>query len=207
MESIPVLLDPYLIALYKTTGYVVIDYFIGTLMVSFITVVVGEFTLSLTLRLNRRHIEGMEAEMREQHNLSMAALDWKDRKSYKACNDRANDAFGKYFFNMIAYSAACLWPIPFALSWMQTRFLGVEFELAYPISLIWPSTGYVTTFILCYILTRIVFKNVRRYLPYFRGVQKTLDLCARDSGARQGNSVTGAIAEKGRDAESSRVWT
>jgi hypothetical protein len=58
---------------------------------------------------------------------------------------------------------------------MQSRFSDVAFHFVYPISLIMPATGYFTTFILSYILARIVFKNVRPYLPYFRTVQKMLD--------------------------------
>jgi len=176
LTDVPSYLDPYLIQLYRMSGYVLVDFFIGTFLLALITVVIGEFTLSLALRINRRHIQAMENELTEQHNLSMAALEVEDKKSYKACNDQANDAFGRYFFNMIAYSAACLWPVPFALSWLQSRFLHVDFELAYPLSLVWASTGYITVFVLLYILARIVFKNLRPYLPYFRQVQKTLDL-------------------------------
>lgn len=178
LTDVPSYLDPYLIQLYRLSGYALVDFFIGTFLLALVTVVIGEFTLSLALRINRRHIEAMENELTEQHNLSMAALAEEDKKSYKACNDRANDAFGKYFFNMIAYSAACLWPVPFALSWLQSRFLEVDFRLAYPLSIIWSSTGYLTIFVLLYLLARIVFKNLRPYLPYFRQVQKTLDLNA-----------------------------
>ena len=194
LTNVPSYLDPYLIQLYRLSGYALVDFFVGTFLLALITVVIGEFTLSLALRINRRHIESMENELTEQHNLSMAALVVEDKKSYKACNDQANDAFGRYFFNMIAYSAACLWPVPFALSWLQSRFLHVDFELVYPLSLVWHSTSYFTIFVLLYILARIVFKNLRRYLPYFRQVQKTLDL---QSGGQNGQLV----AESGLRAE------
>ena len=194
LTNVPSYLDPYLIQLYRISGYALVDFFVGTFLLALITVVIGEFTLSLALRINRRHIESMENELTEQHNLSMAALVVEDKKSYKACNDQANDAFGRYFFNMIAYSAACLWPVPFALSWLQSRFLHVDFKLAYPLSLIWPSTTYITVFVLLYILARIVFKNIRRYLPYFRQVQKTLDL-------QSGGQNRQLVAEPGLRAE------
>lgn len=179
LTKIPMILDPYLIFFYRFTGIDIIDYFTGTFTVALITVVVGEFTLSAALRWNRAYIERMEAQLSDEHHLSMAALQARDNASYRAINRQANDTFGKYFFSMIAHSAACLWPIPFALAWMQSRFAGVAFEFAYPVSLIWPSTGYFTTFILCYILARILFRNIRRYLPYFRTVQKTLDFSNR----------------------------
>lgn len=176
LTNVPAYLDPYLIELYRISGYAMLDFLVGTFLLALITVVIGELTLSLALRINRRHIESMEDELSEQHKLSMVALEVKDKQAYKACNDQANDAFGRYFFNMIAYSAACLWPAPFALAWLQSRFFGVNFDLAYPISLVWSSTNYFSIFILLYILARIVFKNMRPYLPYFRQVQKALDL-------------------------------
>lgn len=181
LQSLPSILDPYCIAMYRITGNAVVDYCIGTCLLAFITVVLGEFTLSLALRFNRRHITQMEDEMAHQHQLSLAALHMEDKMSYQACNKQANDALGKYFFNMVAYSAAYLWPIPFALTWMQSRFIGVEFIPAYPLNIIWPATGYFTTFILFYILDRIIFKNIRRYLPYFKEVQRTIDLYAKRS--------------------------
>lgn len=178
LSRIPLLLDPCLISLYRLTGDAMLNFLLGTFILAMISVVLGEFTLSLALRFNRQHIEGMEDELAKQHQLSMAALQLEDKTGYKACNRQANDVFGKYFFSMIAYSAACLWPLPFALSWMQSRFLGVEFKFAYPISLVWPSTRYFTVFLLLYIFARIVFKHLRRYLPYFKQVQRALDLNA-----------------------------
>ena len=176
LSRIPIFLDPYLITFYRLSGDAMANFLLGTFALAMIAVVLGEFTLSLALRFNRRHIENMEDELAKQHQLSMAALQLNDQKGYKACNKQANDVFGKYFFSMIAYSAACLWPLPFVLSWMQSRFLGGEFKFVYPISLIWSSTQYFTIFILLYILARIVFKNMRPYLPYFKHVQKALDL-------------------------------
>jgi hypothetical protein len=169
-------IDQMIIQVYRLTGCTIIDYLLGTFALALFTVVLGEFTLSLALRFNRDHIEKMESEMTQQHELSMVALKMNDKEGYRVCNDQANDAFGRYFFNMIAYSAAVLWPTPFALAWMQTRFSLVRFELAYPVSLVWSSTGYVSTFVFCYILARILFKNLRPQLPYFRNVQKSLDL-------------------------------
>jgi hypothetical protein len=77
---------------------------------------------------------------------------------------------------MVGYSAGILWPIPFAMGWMQMRFASVEFDLAFPLSLIFGnSVGYIFTFIPIYILCRILFKYMRPYLPYFKGVQKILN--------------------------------
>ncbi|NTV41781.1 MAG: hypothetical protein HGA63_00625 [Syntrophobacteraceae bacterium] len=168
--------DSVLIQLYRMSGRPAVDYFVGTFLLALFCVVVGELTLSIALKINRSHLRGIEREMTSHHDLSIKALQEGDKEAYKLINKSANDAFGRYFFNMIASSAALLWPIPFALSWMQSRFSEVRFDFAYPLSIVWPSTGYFTTFILCYVLARILFKNARPHLPYFRGVHKELHL-------------------------------
>jgi hypothetical protein len=167
--------DRILIQFYRITGFTFLDYLLGTFVLALITVVFGELTISLALRLNRAHVNQVTDDMVKMNNLSIMALKEKDKASYKACNDTANDAFGKYFFNMIAYSASSLWPAFFALAWMQTRFGKVEFPLPHPVEAMVPSVGYFFTFFFCYVLARILFKKIRRYLPYFRTVQKMLD--------------------------------
>ena len=177
-------IDQTLIQLFRVTGVTFLDYLMGTFALALISVILGELTISLALKFNRKHVDQMMADMIKMNNLSIMALKSRDKGSYKACNDTANDAFGKYFFNMIAYSASSLWPAFFALAWMQTRFGQVEFPLPYPLQLALPSTGYFATFLLCYVVSRILFKNVRRYLPYFRTVQKMLDAADKESSER-----------------------
>jgi hypothetical protein len=167
--------DGWLISLYRITGYAFVDYFAGTFLLALSTVILGELTISLALRLNNRHNERLEKDLEHKHALSLAALQSDDSGAYHACNGQASEAFGRYIFNVTAHSAAFFWPVPFALAWMNSRFADVAFDLVYPISMIWPSTGYVTTFLCSYVLARLVFKRMRRYLPYFRGVQKMLD--------------------------------
>ena len=168
-------IDGILIQFYRFTGLTFLDYLLGTFILALISVILGELTISLALRYNKNHVDAITDNMVKMNNLSIMALRSRDKKSYKACNDGANDAFGRYFFNIIAYSASSLWPAFFALAWMQTRFSQVEFPLPYPLESIVPSIGYFPIFLLCYILARILFKNIRRYLPYFGRVQKMLD--------------------------------
>ena len=168
--------DSFLITFYRITGYSLLDYFIGTMFLGFLCVVIGELSVSLAIRFNKRYLDSMSREMNEKERLSMAAYRDGDKDGYKALNKEATDVWGKHFFTMVAYSAGILWPIPFALGWMQTRFSGVEFDLAFPLSLIFgKSVGYLFTFIPIYILCRIVFKYMRPHLPYFKGVQKILN--------------------------------
>ena len=169
-------LDGFLILFYRITGITIVDYLFGTFILAFICVIVGELTISLAIRINKRYIDGMAREMKEKEKLSIRAYEAGDKHSYKALNKEATDAWGKHFFTMIAYAAGILWPLPFALGWMDGRFGEVDFPLAYPLSLLLTKpVGYTFSFIPLYILARIVFKHMRPWLPYFKGVQKFLD--------------------------------
>jgi hypothetical protein len=168
--------DRFLIAFYRITGYSLLDYFIGTMFLAFFCVVIGELSVSLAIRFNKRYLDSMSKEIDDKEMLSLKAYQAGDKDSYKSINREATDAWGKHFFTMVAYSAGILWPIPFALGWMQTRFYGVEFDLAFPFSLVFgKSVGYLFTFIPIYIFCRILFKYMRPHLPYFKGIQTRLN--------------------------------
>ncbi len=174
MDTLILFLDKYFITLYKLTGNPLIDYFLGTFFLSLLAVIIGEFSISIAFRVNKRYIDSINKDLVEKNNLSMEAMRAGDGKAYKACNRLANDAFGKVFFCMIALSAASLWPVFFALAWMQYRFIGIELPLPVGVPIFGESIGYFFTFFLFYILSRIIFKNVKNKLPYFKNVQKTL---------------------------------
>ena len=183
IDTLTLQADSFLIIFYRITGYSLLDYFIGTMVLAFMCVIVGELSVSLAIRFNKRYLDSMTREMKEKEMLSLQARKAGDQAGYKSLNKAATDIWGKHFFTMVAYSAGILWPLPFALAWMQTRFAGVEFALAFPLSLIFgKSVGYIFTFIPIYILCRIVFKYLRPHLPYFKGIQKLLnDYDAKDS--------------------------
>lgn len=101
------------------------------------------------------------------HNLSVKAIVVKDKDGYRACNKQANEAFGKYFFNMITQGAAFLWPVPFALGWMATRFSQVEFELLFSLPLIGDTVGFAAVMIPMYILFRIGWNKLKPHLFFF----------------------------------------
>ncbi|MEJ2169581.1 MAG: hypothetical protein P8X90_29095 [Desulfobacterales bacterium] len=176
LNTLTLQVDGFLIAFYRLTGYSLADYFIGTMILAFICVVIGELSVSLAIRFNKPYLDSMSREMKEKEALSLQARSAGDKEGYKSLNKEATDIWGKHFFTMVAYSAGILWPIPFALAWMQTRFAGVEFDLAFPLSLIFgKSVGYIFTFIPIYILCRIFFKYMRPHIPYFKGIQKLLN--------------------------------
>ena len=168
--------DAFLIFFYRMTGTPIVDYMIGTLVLSFLCVIVGELSVSLALKFNKRYVDQMTAEMLEKERLSMVAYQSGDKQSYKALNKEATDVWGKNFFTMVAHSAGILWPIPFAMGWMNTRFADVSFLIAQPFAYFFKDgVSCMFSFIPLYILSRILFKYMRPYLPYFKGVQKMLD--------------------------------
>ncbi|MEW6448543.1 MAG: hypothetical protein AB1426_10725 [Bacillota bacterium] len=171
------LIDCMLISMYRFSGHPVADYFIGTFLLALLAVVLGELTISIVFKVNRKHIDRLNNRLMDTHNLSMQAWENGDKQSYSACNQEANDAFGRVFFNMVGLSAAALWPVFFALAWMQLRFLDVRF----PVPFTGWSVNYVVTFLVCYIAVRMAFGLVKTHLPYFKGVSRLLQTYEEES--------------------------
>jgi hypothetical protein len=162
--------DPYLLALYELTDVRGLDGLIGTFAVALIGVIIGEFTISLVFRANRKHLDQLNRNLKKYSELSQEALRRGDEASYKALNKQANDAYGHVFFNKFGLSAAALWPIFFALDWMQPHF--AETGIAVPF---YPSgLNYVVVFLICYVPARIGFGRLKRHLPYFKGQYEML---------------------------------
>lgn len=168
-------IDAVMISFFRLTDIPILGYYIGSALLCLICVVAGQLTLSFSFRLNRNFIDRDNRRMVRMHNLSVKALVNKDKNAYKNCNKEANDAFGKVFFSQIALSISSLWPVPFALGWMQIRFLDVAFPLPVPLPLVGDAVGFMFTFIPIYILVYIVFGKVKGYLPYFRNEKKMLE--------------------------------
>jgi hypothetical protein len=164
------ILDPFLIILYRLTGNPMADYFLGTFLLALLAVVVGEFTISIVFKVNKAHLDKLNARVEKMKHLSSEALALGDQAGYKACNKEGNDAFGQLFFNKFGLSAASLWPIFFALAWMQERFA----EIGLPLPWLGWEINYFFFFLMCYILARIFFSRIKRNLPYFRGIHQTL---------------------------------
>jgi hypothetical protein len=123
------ILDPVLTSLYRVTGFPLADYYPGTFLLAFLTVLVGEFTISIVFKVNKSHLERLNARVEKMHRLSGEALEMGDKEGYKAVNKEGNDAFGQLFFNKFGLSAASLWPIFLALAWMQERFSEIGLPL------------------------------------------------------------------------------
>lgn len=177
MHPVYLYLDPYLIWFYRLSGSAELNFLLGTLALAVLSLLVGEFTSFLASFIVRRHFEQVTGEAKRYQDLSMEALKAGDRPSYEAANKLANEAFGKSFYSQVALSATFVWPIFFALGWMQHRFLDVVF----PLPLIGFSLGYIGVFLILYITAYFVLKPVKRRMPYYRRIKELTDASGRSA--------------------------
>ena len=152
---------------YRLPEIPIMGFYLGTAVLTVVCVILGDFTFNLVVRADRAKIKETTGETTRYNNLSIEALQAGDGDSYHACNKMANEAFGRMFFLQLALSTAALWPLPFALAWMQYRFFGVELPL--PFSSL--HVGYAGVFIPMYIMARILYAQIRPRLPFFRGAK------------------------------------
>lgn len=168
-------IDPALIFFFRIGSLPILGYYLGCAVLGLICVVLGQLTIALAFRMNQRFIDRDNREMVRMHNSSVKALMVRDKAAYKNCNKAANDAFGKVFFSQIALSVSGLWPLPFAMGWMQSRFLDVQFPLPFTLPVIGDQVGFMFTFLPIYVLMFILFNKIKRRLPFFRSLARTLD--------------------------------
>lgn len=172
-------IDAFLIYFFRMPQIPILGYLLGISILALYCVVLGQITIAVAYLANRKWIESNNNAMVHFQNLSIKALLFKSKPAYKACNKEANDAFGKVFFMQIALAAASLWPVPFALGWLQTRFLDVAFVLPFSLPYIGSAVGYTFTFIPMFILVYILFGKIKGQLPFFSRVEKILNASSR----------------------------
>jgi hypothetical protein len=164
MASFPQLLklvDDFLIAPYRWPSNPLIGWWMGTSILAFWAVLLGDLTQKIAVKANEDHIRNALQEMASRHNQSLNALQAGDKKSYKEINKLANEAYGKTFFIQVAIACASLWPVPFALAWLNTRFSKIDFPLLIHLPAVGNSVRYPFLFILLYILIRILWGKVK----------------------------------------------
>ncbi len=151
MDSLILPLDPILIAPYRLLDDPALAWWLGTLWVALLSVLMGEITTSVGKRLNRRILEKSASEAREMEKNSMNALKAGDKAAYKAMNKLANESFGHAFFQRAALGAASLWPAFIAAGWLQRRFEGLEV----PLPGLDLAAGWLQGFLICYLSLRL----------------------------------------------------
>lgn len=162
------LFDPIFLFFFKLPVPPVYAYFLGMLLLILACTLLGELSLAGVYYVNRKHFAKLNRDMIHNHNLSVEAIREKDKRSYKACNSLANEAFGQNFFSHIALFASSLWPVPFVLSWMMFRFGDVAFQLPFTIPAIGDTVGNNFVFVPMYVLVRVLFARSRKFIPGYR---------------------------------------
>ncbi len=164
-------LDAFLIYFFRLADNPMLGYLAGIAVLALVCVILGELSMGLAYRWNHTFLKRDNRRLVRLQNGSLRALKARDKESYLALNREANDAFGKVFFTRVALAAASLWPLPFAMQWLASRFGDVLFALPVTLPKTGDTVGYAFTFIPMYILVRIVFGRIKGRLPFFRGIR------------------------------------
>ncbi len=163
------ILDPFLIWIFRIPSQAWLGFVFGITWICLLTTVIGELSMAGAYFINKRHFAGNSHDMVQNHNLSVQALGCKNKEAWKACNQLANDAFGKNFFSHIALFASSLWPVPFAIGWLYYRFSGVNFSVPFA-----GEVGPSFIFIPSYILFRYLFGKLKPWIPVFRTIKRKI---------------------------------
>ncbi len=165
-----VALDPFAIWAFRVSEEPWVGFLFGSLILNLACVMLGDVTSILARRLNRKVYGAYHDEMVKHHNLSVKALRTSDKEAYKAVNKQAHEAFGKYFFSQAGAFALSIWPLPFALAWMEMRFGGIPMDLPFAIPGVGNSVFYPFFFIPIYIIVRVSYGKLMRMSPVYRRV-------------------------------------
>ncbi|WP_066858400.1 hypothetical protein [Halodesulfovibrio spirochaetisodalis] len=188
MQNIFFILDPVFIAPYRWLLNPVAAMWTGSAVLALWCLLAGEISSIFIYRVNRAYYAKLNEKMVRMHNLSIEAIKQKDKANFKATNRWANEYFGKVFFAQAAFFAVSLWPVPFALGWMQTRFTGIDI-VSFPvpsldfgklsltnfstefISSTTLSLGYAFVLLTSYIILRYTLYKTRKYIPVLRNIE------------------------------------
>ena len=150
--------DYFLILPYRWIDNPILGWWIGTFVLALWVSIIGELTLIAAYRINRFAVKERLEETSVYHDSSINALKSGDKKSYKAINKLANEAFGKSFFLVTAMGMSSLWPAFIAAAWLQKRFGDIRF----PFPFVDEGLNFVPYFIICYILSRFFLRQLKK---------------------------------------------
>ena len=160
LEHVFTLLDPWLIAPYRWVTPPEAGFFLGTALLALQCVLLGDAAMLGVMTLNRKRLNELQHEMDHHHHLSEKALQMGDKESYKAVNKQGLDAFGHSFSLGAAIFCVSIWPLPFALGWMQGRFSEASPRLPFHIPFVGDEPTYLFYFLLLYIIARVTYKRL-----------------------------------------------
>jgi hypothetical protein len=158
LKTILSAVDPFLIAPYRWIDNPMMGWWLGTFILGIWASILGELTLAAGYRINRTAVSQRLNETSYYQERSINALKSGDKRSYKAINQLANDAFGKSFFLLMAMGMSSLWPVFLAGAWLQSRFGDVRFSLPF----FHNGLNFIPFFIICYVMARLLVSAVKK---------------------------------------------
>ncbi|HMM38967.1 MAG TPA: hypothetical protein PKB11_09440 [Desulfovibrio sp.] len=192
LRDLLLVLDPWLIQPFRWLDAPMPAFLLGLFALSLVCVFLGDIASLGVLRLNRKVFGGYIKDMVHHHELSITAAKTGSKENFKAVNRQAHDAFGKYFFSQAAVFTSSIWPVPFALAWLDMRFQGVLIKLP----LVDFEANYVFFFLPLYILARFLYSRTIGRIPWYLRVRAAAIL---DLGGEAGRSASGG--EGGREGD------
>ena len=160
------IIDPFLIAPFRFFDDPILGWWVGTLVLAFWTVLVGELTVAAVFRINRAVTVEQWKETTYYHEQSLKAKQAGDESAYKGINKLANEAYGKSFFLFIAMGMASICPAFFAAAWLNMRFGEIVFSLPKWIGGV--ELSFLAPFVLLYLAVRILFSKLKRVIPFLK---------------------------------------
>lgn len=174
LTSFLILLDPWFIAPYRWLPIASAGFVLGTVILALQTVLLGDISASLVMYFNKKYLRKMQRSMDHHHHLSEEALKRGDKESFKAVNSQAMDAFGHSFSLGAALFCVSIWPMPFALAWMSTRFFDAPLELSFSLPFLGNTIEYFPAFLLLYICTRMTYSAIMSRVPWYRNLKAAI---------------------------------
>ncbi len=155
MDILDRFFDPLLVFFYRLPEDSHVGFYTGTFVLAVLCLITGKLTMALVQRVNGTFYDEQQNKMINMHDLSIKAISAKDKKSYLAINSLANEYFAKVFFSRAALFGISLWPVPFVLGWMATRFSGIGIKLPFSSY----RTDYLSIFLSLYIISRVLLSK------------------------------------------------
>ncbi|WP_027721999.1 hypothetical protein [Maridesulfovibrio zosterae] len=182
-DSVYPIIDTMLIAPYRIGLPTLAAFWFGSALIALWCTIAGELSMSLVYIWNRDYYTDLSREMTRMHNISVEAVRHQEKETFKSANKWANEYFGKVFFSQAALFAVSLWPVPFAMAWMQSRFSGLDIHTVPFIDF---GLGYPFVFILSYIIVRFGFSKVRGFIPFM----KKIDIMRAEDAEKSGEMTS-----------------
>ena len=152
IEQLYLKIDFFLIMPYRFIENPMLGFLLGSSILAVYCLIIGKICSWIVGKINYDRFKSDHRQMIHNHNQSLRALLAKNKAAYKAFNNEANDAFGKFFFSRMACGMATLWPVFFSLAWLNSRFADIEFYLPYHLG----TVRYAFFFIALYIIFMII---------------------------------------------------